>query len=210
MALHSIAFPCPTIVFTGAPGSGKTTAMLELGRELSGVITLAEAATAVFSHHGVDPAEEFADVETLRAFQFAVFLKQLGAERLLAQRARAFGSRGAILDRGLNDGDAYLPDGYDDLHRLTDVSRNDAFARYTAVVYFAPAPREVYDAVMRSKSARGKRHESYEQAVERGGLLREAWVDHPGFVEVDGPDWPEKLAAARAIVLRHLTTPPVS
>lgn len=199
-------FDRPTVVLTGPPGSGKTTAADAMVRSVPGVRVLGESASVVKRQTRISP-EELGNHATLRLFQRAVYGQQLLGENILAHRLRHPDARVGVIDRGLMDGAGYLPGGRNELVELTGVPWRLAMMRYTAVLFFAPAPKSVYDAVIADEALRGERFEPYEDALRLGELQRGLWREHPNLIEIDGPDWASKFQCAVDAVNKIATQP---
>lgn len=163
--------PSPTVVLTGGPGGGKTTAadlyLRELGDE---AIVAPESATLLFAGGFPRVAEEQAQ----RSLQQAIFHVQRNLEDV--QRAR-FPERVLICDRGTIDGAAFWPDGHDEFFARNGTDLATELDRYDAVLFFETG------AVGGLSIEGGNRYrrESLEEAVALDRRLRGLWQRHPRF-----------------------------
>lgn len=163
--------PYPTIVLTGGPGGGKTTAadlyLRELGEQ---AIVVPESATLLFAGGFPRLPQEHAQ----RSLQQAIFHVQRNLEDV--QRTR-FPDRVVICDRGTLDGAAFWPDGRDEFLAVNGTDLASELARYDAVLFFETG------AVGGLSIEGGNRYrrESLEEAVELDRRLRALWQQHPRF-----------------------------
>ncbi|MEZ4427289.1 MAG: AAA family ATPase [Nannocystaceae bacterium] len=164
-----------TIVLTGGPGGGKTTAADLYRREFGDHVAIVpEAATMLFG--GGFP--RVTEAEARVAAQVAIYHVQLQLER--AQAAR-FPSRVLLCDRGTVDGAAYWPERQEeDFYQHLGTTLEDELRRYDAVLFFESA------AVGRISIEGGNpvRTEGLDEALAIDRSLRELWSHHPRFVLV--------------------------
>ena len=191
------------IVLTGAPGSGKTSAVRALAhdpefcRQTGGVTPVSEAATATYARLGT--RWDRLDTAGRRDVQRAIYRLQLDHEAAAEQAARAAGGRLVLLDRGTIDGGAYWPAGPAGYWRELGTTAAAELARYDAVVLLETAAAVgAYD----GESTNAVRFEDAAAAVENGRLLAELWSAHPRVSHVPAAaTFAAKLSAVRRAVL---------
>lgn len=160
-----------SIVVSGGPGAGKTTAVDLFRRELGPrVIPVPEAATMLFGGGFPRTKEPLA----VRAAQRAVFHVQRSLES--AQAAR-FPGRVLLCDRGTVDGAAYWPGPPEEFFAELGTTLEAELARYDEVIFFETA------AVGGHAIENGNpvRTESLQEAVAVDRRLRALWSRHPHF-----------------------------
>lgn len=189
----------PTIVVTGGPGGGKTTAADLLRRELGPRIAVVpEAATLLFS--GGFP--RLSEPVALCAAQRAIYAVQSGLETSYAVTHRD----GVLLcDRGTVDGAAYWPDGPTDFFQSLGTTLDKELARYDAVLFFESAAFGGYSI----ESGNRVRNEDNHEAIALDLRLRELWSGHPAYHFVaHAPSFMAKMANAverlRSVVNGHI------
>lgn len=163
--------PYPTVVLTGGPGGGKTTAadlyLRELGDE---AIVVPESATLLFAGGFPRLAQEHAQ----RSLQQAIFHVQRNLEDV--QRTR-FPDRVVICDRGTLDGAAFWPDGQAEFLAVNGTDLATELVRYDAVLFFETGAI----GGLSIEGGNRYRHESLAEAVELDRRLRRLWQQHPHF-----------------------------
>jgi len=161
----------PSIVVTGGPGGGKTTALDLFQRELKTEVKIVpEAATLLFGH-GLDK-ESAADGG--RLLQHAIYRMQVSLEEIFHE---FFSDRLLICDRGTIDGAAYWPDDEESFFRSIGSTFEREASRYAAVIFFQSAAARGED--LRSNNP--YRSESLQVAVDLDERLRRVWEKHPHF-----------------------------
>ena len=170
----------PKIVITGGPCAGKTTLMgllaaafVGMGRE---VVLVNECATELLAQ-GITPDS----CGSVLGFQRHVFDLQLEKEDSLANMP---GDCVVLLDRGLMDNAGYLPD--DELDMLLaerGMTREDAYARYDAVVHLVTAA--IGAEKLFTHETNEHRLEGVEEAVRVDKALRAGWSGHPSLQIID-------------------------
>lgn len=180
----------PKIVLTGGPCSGKSALMAELARAHGSALhCVPEVATILIAQVGISPSTP--------GFQSVVYRVQRSFEEAAELQAIADGKRAVLLDRGTVDALAYMAGGEAEFLRLTGKTAASERSRYAKVLCLAAAPRDVFEREKRNNAARA---EEFDQAVERGTLVTDAWAPGGNADVIDGDTWPEKLACAvRAI-----------
>ncbi|MBQ9058719.1 MAG: ATP-binding protein [Atopobiaceae bacterium] len=174
-----------TIVITGGPCGGKTTALELLRKELEGrgwqLVFVPECATALISA-GVAPWT----CESRLEFQRRVFQLQLAQERVFRDAASAIPAEKVLLvcDRGLLDGKGYLQSGeFDIFLKEAGLSYDDIHARYDAVYHLMTAAKGALEYYTLTNNA--TRREPPEEAAKLDGKIVAAWKDHPQLCVID-------------------------
>lgn len=191
----------PRIVITGGPCAGKTTLMGLLAAAFVGrgreVVLVNECATELLSQ-GITPVS----CGSVLGFQRHVFDLQLEKEDRLAGMSK---DAVILLDRGLMDNAGYLPD--EDLDMLLaerGMTREDAYARYDAVVHLVTAAIGAEEFF--SHETNEHRLEGVEEAVRVDYALRRGWSGHPHLRVVENVGTFEgKLNHAIEVVLDVLS-----
>lgn len=171
------------MVLTGGPGAGKT-AVLEVVRKYlcDHVMVLPEAAGIIYS--GGFP--RLATVPARRAAQVAIFHVQDQLEQIaLSGELPAM----VLCDRGVIDGLAYWPEDEASFYRAVGTTRDEAFARYAAVIHLrTPTTEGGYN------HRNPLRVETVEEAAVLDERLFQIWREHPRRYVVDcTKDFMDKL-----------------
>lgn len=184
----------PGIVFTGGPGSGKSTGMDALQAEFPDLLQcVPETATIIIGKVGARPP--FGDRLGMLRYQRTIYRVQIGFELVSRIQAKIEGRSTLLMDRGTVDSAAYMERGLDDLSRVTGNKTAKEYRRYHGVICLSVPPRDVYEAIKANNPAR---RETYDEAVEVDRRTRDAWKGHPNFRYVDnGTGWDDKLNRAR-------------
>lgn len=183
----------PRIVLTGAPCSGKSTALRQLRAEHPELHCVGETATILMDQVAVTPPDGPVFQRTLLAVQHAF-------EDAAAATAKASARRAVVCDRGTLDVAAFMG-GVPTYEAALGRAHRDDYARYNTVVLLRLPSRDIYDA---NKANNPVRRETYDQALAVEAALVAVWSAHPGYCEIqaDWPSWEAKYAAIRDLVLR--------
>ena len=175
------------IVFTGGPCAGKSSALDRVGTWLAAcglqVFRVPEASTLLLSG-GIHVAGQ--SLLTMRTFQRGIVEVQLAMENAFLAFARASEKETVLLlDRGIPDGAAYLPDSawaelLGEFGHVHDRLRDE---RYDAVVHLMTAAigAEAHYGTLTN----AVRYETLEEAREVDERLRLAWRGHPQLSILD-------------------------
>ena len=181
-----------SVVCTGAPGSGKSTALRELGArfEAAGyrVYKVQENATMIFKNTGgFDPA--WVDQPEQIAVQKTLFEVQVSHEEATKNIASLRPTEPAIilLDRGLQDGSGFCtPTQWTDILRVVGTTKPAILGRYDMVLNLqsvaALGSGELYDFGLGSSNP--ERFHNRQQALDLIPRLTEAYRGHPRLKHV--------------------------
>lgn len=191
----------PRIVLTGGPGSGKTSVLERLRRELESELHFVpEIATIVIGEIGTHPP--LTDPVGTRRYNRLLSRMQRHAEEFAEIQARSDGKRALLQDRGVVDNAAYLPNGILDLEHILGSDRHHEYRHYDLVVILGPPPREVYEAGLKTNAVR---YETYEQALALSERIERAWNEHPNVQLIaSSADFATKFDAVRSTVRTFL------
>jgi CYTH domain-containing protein/predicted ATPase len=178
----------PRIVLTGAPCSGKSSALRRLKAEDPTLHCVPETATIVLGQIEITPA-----IGT-KIFQHTIRRVQVSFEDAAVQQAIKNGKRAVILDRGTLDSAAFMG-GLGEYERQLRTLRDLEFQRYDAVIALQLPAREVFEA---ERANNPVRQESYDDAVRAEKALNDVWDEHAGFIYIaDRPTWEAKYEAVK-------------
>lgn len=208
---HSNAPIVKSIVFTGGPCGGKTTALSQVSECLkdlgNGVICVPEAATLIFSSGGHLFMDRYTPNQAIE-FQKCLMSLQINLEEIF-KRIVAINAISptvfALCDRGLMDGSAYLPREQWEvlLNELGIYESEIKQARYDLVIHLTTAAdgAEAFYTLGNNKA----RHESTKEAIELDKKLRLAWLGHPKHLIVtnDYKDFSAKIQMVEDYVLKE-------
>lgn len=172
------------IVLTGGPCSGKSTVMQTLREEFGNqLILVPEVATILLEGGFPVPGKDLEwSPEWQRSFQHSVLALQRSFEFTYAiKRASA---HIMICDRGILDGAAYTPGGTEEFCQRYAINILSALAEYEAVIHLeslATADPEKY-----GRTGNQNRFESLDEAQSLEMKTREAWLNHPRRVMING------------------------
>ena len=175
-----------SIVITGGPCSGKTTALSTIEQELTNkgyyVLTVPETATELISS-GIRP---FENCMSLYEFQYFVFEKQINKENLYKKAAKKVPAEKVVIlfDRGIIDNKGYVTkEEYKTLLANFNLNERTVRDRYDAVFHLVTAAEGAEEYY--SLDNNNARTETPEQArkLDREGM--ENWTGHPHFRVID-------------------------
>lgn len=180
------------IVLTGAPCSGKSSALRELRNEPS-LHTVPETATILMGQIQVMPS-----IGRMN-FQNTIRKVQTSFEEAALKQASLDKKKAVVYDRGTLDAAAFIG-GKEAYEALFRTGENEDFSRYDAVVMLALPPREVYE---REKTNNPVRRETYEEALAVQDALRTIWGGHPRFIYLEeNASWEAKLERILSTIYR--------
>ncbi|RVU98690.1 hypothetical protein EII22_02490 [Coriobacteriales bacterium OH1046] len=194
-----------SIVITGGPCSGKTTALHFLRTQLEGrglrLLFVPEVATELILG-GVAPWT----CRSYDHFQRSVFEMQLVKERVFCHAAEEMDEGEVILihDRGLMDNGGYMTEGcLAETLAAYGLTQEGVYERYDAVFHLVSAAKGLEGAYILGNNT--ARVETPEQAIAVDDRLIAAWERHPHYRIVGNTeDFQEKLDALLSEVLAFL------
>ena len=188
-----------TIVITGGPCSGKTTALAWLRSDLEGrgyrALFVPEVATELITG-GVAPWT----CTSYDQFQRAVFEMQLSKEEAFLNAARAMDADEivVVLDRGALDNAGYMsPEGWQALLAETGHTEEELFGRYDIVFHLVSTAKGALEAYTLENNE--TRKETPAQAAGVDDRIIEAWKTHPRHRVIYNAD---QFAGKMAVLLR--------
>lgn len=179
------------VVITGGPCAGKTELWRFMGEAFPKGVPVSEAATdLILSGRSEDRLG-------LENFQRAVFARQMELEEEALKEGPLL-----LCDRGLLDGEAYLPG----LLSLLGISPEEAARRYAMVLQLAV----IQDALVYAAhcSTNPARHEGHARALVLERRLRGIYEKHPFYVFLSGSLEEKKAEALRLVRNRLADTRP--
>lgn len=198
------------IVLTGGPCAGKTTCLMELGRQQGAkVILVPEASTLLLSGNIPPPMGHWDWPKTLenkekwrRVFQAQIVATQIHLEKTMQALAEEAGALAIICDRGLLDGAAYWPEGLDDFLQQFGLDLGQIHDRYDLVIQLESVVVGNQDRFDRDNNP--TRFEDPKEALLREQLSREVWSSHPNRVFIESGSIEKKIRTAAEAVDRIL------
>jgi len=168
-----------TIVITGGPCGGKTTALsflkAQLGRRGWSLVLVPECATSLIAG-GISPSSM-----SRLDFQTAVFELQLAQEDVFLRSAKRIANDKVLMvcDRGLMDGKGYLSDEeFDDLLQSHGLTEEEANARYGAIFHLQSAAKGQLNAYSLDNNA-SRLEDDPSEAIRIDDRIAESWDNHP-------------------------------
>lgn len=168
----------PMLVLTGGPCAGKSSVLEYLREHLPEAAFMSEAATILLSGGYPVPGRdvEYSDYWR-RSFQGAILDLQLRLENFWLEEAARSGKKLLVLDRGVLDGAAYMPEGVEEYTEVFELDLEDTLARYYSVYHLESLAAGDPDSYGRQGNA--ERMESLEEAARLEYKTRDAWNYHP-------------------------------
>ena len=187
-----------TIVITGGPCAGKTSALAALRDrfEHDGIpaVFVPEAATDLILD-GIAPWT----CDSMLAFQTQVMALQVRREAEALREAAALGPDTLVIcDRGICDSHAYLTDAdYQQALLSNGLSESQSLARYDAVFHLQSIA--IADPASYTHANNEARFENVEEAVLADERTKSAWSAHPRLTVIpSSPDFDDKVATLLA------------
>ena len=190
-----------TIVITGGPCSGKTTALAWLRSDLESrgykLLFVPEVATEFISG-GVAPwtCRSYDD------FQRSVCEMQLTKEDAFRHAAERMDDEELVIiqDRGVMDNKGYMtPEGFERLLEDLGMTEEEIYARYDAVFHLVSTAKGALSAYTLENNA--TRKETPEQAAAVDDRLIASWSGHPHFSVIYNAD---EFAGKMTVLLRRV------
>lgn len=169
----------PRIALSGAPCTGKTTALKMLKDRLGGEVRVVpEIAAFVFDAELFPPPNESED----HRFAEAISSMRMALEDMAdVQRTRRPELEAIIVDRAVHDAAAYLEGGINELAEAIRKPVWELHDRYDLVLYFTVPARHILEFYWKTKSYR---IDDIAIVDELDRKTRATWVGHPNVVEV--------------------------
>lgn len=190
-----------TIVITGGPCSGKTTALAWLRSDLESrgykLLFVPEVATELISG-GVAPWT----CQSYDHFQRSVFEMQLSKEEAFRHAAEAMADQDLVIiqDRGVMDNKGYMSaEGFAQLLEDFQISENEIYSRYDVVYHLVSTAKGALSAYTLENNQ--TRKETPEQAAEVDDRLIAAWSGHPHFSVIYNAD---EFAGKMSVLLHQV------
>jgi hypothetical protein len=182
-----------TIVFTGAPSSGKSTIMQRVTEVLgSKAVIVPESAVVLLDGGFPSPAHD--DMEQISAFQTAILTVQSGLEIIFAKQNPA--AQLTIYDRGIIDGASFWPPGPDDYVKKFRIDIAKEFTKYNYVLFFELPEEKFFGGINRL------RFHNYAQSLQSEKVLKEIWSKHPNYIGIKATEvFEDKIQAALSIIM---------
>jgi predicted ATPase len=163
------------IVLTGAPSSGKSSALIEIEKLSSSKIALVPESAVVLLKGGF-PAPAHDDLEQIRAFQTSILTVQENLESICARKNPQ--ASVMVLDRAKLDGAAFWPPGIEDYLKNFPVNLQEELGKYDHVLFLELPKQEHFGGVHQA------RFHNFEQSLESERRLEKVWGQHPNFTRI--------------------------
>ncbi|MBO9666975.1 MAG: ATP-binding protein [Bdellovibrio sp.] len=174
------------IVLTGAPSSGKSSALTEIAKLGSKIALVPESAVVLLK--GGFPAPAHDDLEQIKAFQSAILTVQESLESICSRKNPD--ATHMVLDRAKLDGSAFWPPGIEDYLKNFPVKLNEELAKYDYVLFLELPKQEHFGGVHQA------RFHNFAQSLESERRLEEVWGQHPNFIRIPAEeDFDKKIQA---------------
>lgn len=182
-----------TVAVTGGPCAGKT-GVLDLVKETYGdkVIIVPEIATVLLNGGFPKPGVDIDYTpEWQYLFQRVATAAQLSFEDVYIMLAKKRGANAIVIDRGLIDGAAYMPNGLPEFCEMYGINVAKAFKRYDAVIHLeslATAQPALY-----SDANNASRYETLAEAQAIEMRIRQVWQGHRNLIFIRNHQTKEKM-----------------
>jgi hypothetical protein len=163
------------IVLTGAPSSGKSSALDAIAVLKPEHIVLVPESAVVLLKGGF-PAPSHDDLEQIRSFQKSILVVQENLEHICSLKNSD--ASHMILDRAKLDGAAFWPPGIEDYLQNFPVRINEELSKYDHVLFLELPKKEHFGGVHQA------RFHNYEQSLESERRLEKVWGGHPSFIRI--------------------------
>lgn len=196
----------PRIVVTGAPGSGKTTTVNTLRKELGHLILCApEVATPLITQLGITPDTPWKELPAHPRFQEAMHDIQKTLEDLSDEVARQTGRKAVLLDKSRIEMAAHIlnseisvAEGREFYKKMFSRTVEDVYRDYDLVLFLELPEEKIFDEIRANNPARPSSYAGQQIIGER---VREVWKDHPNFRIISSFEkWEDKFNAIRDTV----------
>ena len=196
------------IVLTGGPCAGKSTVLRAVLEEFAGKVTVVpEGATILLEGGFPVPGTHLPWSQRWQGiFERALGPLQVALEDAYALSAEAKGHQVIVMDRGILDGAAYLPDGIEELGAYLDWQEGDyekTLNRYDSVLHLTSL--SVTDPDKYVELRRPPRFEPVERAKDLELKTREVWRGHP-FHRIVSGSIQDKISSVIGEITRYLET----
>ncbi len=207
----------PKFVLTGGPCSGKTSSIAHLVERLSDygftVFVVPETAT-IITNCGIDRRRMKMSSQIVKYEEAILDLQLFLEERVERSVYEVFSkcSPVVLLDRGIMDIKAFMPEGYEEefekMLERRNLNQHSVKSRYTGVIHLvtcADGKREYY--TLEGNSAR---IESPDVACMLDRKIRQAWLGHPNMCIIGNEeDFQEKIRRTFISISKMLGIPVV-
>jgi len=200
-----------TVVFTGGPCAGKSTALTSCAERLKElgfpVICVTEAATLIFSSGGVLNMVTYTPYQAIE-FQKNLMRLQIALEdiftRIVTNNNDTSKTCFVLCDRGLMDGSAYLQREQWEvlLNEMGLYEQDIKDYRYDLVIHLTTAADGAEKFYHTNNNA--ARHEDLKAAVDLDRKVKKAWSNHPNYFLItnDVKDFQSKIKLAEEYILK--------
>lgn len=175
------------IVLTGAPSSGKSSALAAIEALNLPHLTLVPESAVVLLKGGF-PAPAHDDLEQIRFFQKSILTVQENLEDICARKTPQ--ATHMILDRAKLDGAAFWPPGIEDYLKNFPVHLDEEYEKYDHVLFLEMPKQEFFGGVHQA------RFHNFEQSMESQRRLEKVWGAHSSFKRIAAhEDFNKKIQA---------------
>ncbi|WP_374079734.1 AAA family ATPase [Bdellovibrio bacteriovorus] len=180
------------IVLSGAPSSGKSTALEAIRQSLGDkVILVPESAVVLLS--GGFPSPSHDDLEQIHAFQKAILSVQENLESICDRKNVQ--RLPMIFDRAKLDGAGFWPPGPEHYLATFSVDLKAELARYDHVVFLELPEEEFFGGLLKT------RFHDYKQSKESETQLASVWSQHLSFQRIPAQkDFSKKIENVLSVI----------